>query len=599
MPMRWLVLIGLLAAPAAGQGPAERAAVAKAAGYLKAKYAGGGPLAGGGHANHALGEAALAGLALLEAGVPAADPVVQSLAARVRPAALGDTSTYAVALAVLFLDRLGDPADRPVVQMLGVKLYAGLSLAGGWGYSCSQAGPVDGTRLLAMLSESTLTNKPKEKPEPPKQGFVRPTQPKPAEPPSSGVHPAVEPYWKRVQSQAKSGGRGTESGDNSNTQFGLIGLWVAARNGLPADDAFELIERRFLGTQAADAGWGYTPSDGKSTPSMTCAGLLGLAVGAGRHTRTPPDRRGPLPGPKDGFVRPTKPLEPDELPQNARNKRAAAAALAAIGQVVRFTLGGGAGKLGGFVGLGNEYYLLWSVERVCMAYGLDTLGDADWYAWGRDFLLPAQQADGSWPQVGLCSQDVDTCFAVLFLMKSNVTRDMKLGAKDPGVRDLKAGDPDKLPPLSAPREAAKEANPLVLASDADFPAKLTAVRDAKGAENTQTLATAIPRLSPARQKAARTALAERLARMTATTLRGMLKDGSEEVKRAAAAAVVAKADRTMLSDLITLLGDKSTAASAAAHAALKALTGQDHGPPDGADAAAKQKAQEAWRKAIR
>ena len=83
--------------------------------------------------------------------------------------------------------------------------------------------------------------------------------------------------------------------------------------------------------------------------------------------------------------------------------------------------------------------------------------------------------------------------------------------------------------------------------------------------------------------------------MTANTLRGMMKDGTDEVKRAAATAAAGKADKTLVPDLVTLVADPSEQVGQAARAALKILTGQDHGPQPGADAAARAKAQAAWR----
>ena len=241
-----------------------------------------------------------------------------------------------------------------------------------------------------------------------------------------------------------------------------------------------------------------------------------------------------------------------------------------------------------------------------MTYNLPTLGDVDWYAWGCAYILPSQQQDGSWPAVGLCSQDVDTCFAILFLMKSNVVTDLsaKLGA--PAERTLRGGGAEPPPPLmKAPRQAQPPkpgenapADPLAAASDADFPAKLAALRDAKGSENTQALAKAIPLLVGDRQQKARAALAERLTRMTAKTLKDMLKDGTEEVKRAACSAVATKGEKTLLPDLADLVGSPAEPVVLAARDALKALTGQDHGPAAGADAAAKAKAQAAWRAVI-
>jgi len=82
------------------------------------------------------------------------------------------------------------------------------------------------------------------------------------------------------------------SSDNSNTQFATLALWVARRYGLPVEPALKRVEARFRGSQQADGGWGYfdpgaaTGQLAGSTASMTCAGLLGLAVAAGKVSET-------------------------------------------------------------------------------------------------------------------------------------------------------------------------------------------------------------------------------------------------------------------------------------------------------------------------
>ena len=58
-----------------------------------------------------MGATALAGVTLLECGVPSDDPVVKKAASAVRQASVSLTQTYELSTAILFLDRLGDPAD--------------------------------------------------------------------------------------------------------------------------------------------------------------------------------------------------------------------------------------------------------------------------------------------------------------------------------------------------------------------------------------------------------------------------------------------------------------------------------------------------------
>ena len=94
---------------------------------------------------HGIGYASLAGLTLLECNVPANDNGIQRAAHYVRTHInLQKTNmTYEVSLAILFLDRLGDFRDRPMIQGLALRLLAGQNDCGGWSYNCPQLNPQD------------------------------------------------------------------------------------------------------------------------------------------------------------------------------------------------------------------------------------------------------------------------------------------------------------------------------------------------------------------------------------------------------------------------------------------------------------------------
>ncbi len=72
-------------------------------------------------------------------------------------------------------------------------------------------------------------------------------------------------------------------------------------------------------------------------------------------------------------------------------------------------------------------YFLWSVERVGVLYNLKTIGGKDWYRWGVDLLLPAQNRDGSWTGRGNggTAPVIDTSMALLFLKRSDLLPDLR------------------------------------------------------------------------------------------------------------------------------------------------------------------------------
>jgi hypothetical protein len=404
---------------------------------------------------HYVGGTALAGLTLLECGVPPDDPAVKQAAEYLRKSwtdVNDEYTTYAISLAILFFDRLGDPADTPIIQALGVRLLAGQNTAGGWTYMCPPLGAEDLRQLKAMVEHQVEL---KTKNELPKVG-AKPADDKRVLPKEfkqilgrleqKGIPP-------EGQLEMMLGGGG---GDNSNTQFAILGLWAARRYGVPGEKALARAENRFRTSQNGDGGWGYMPGAGMrglggfggSTGSMTCAGLLGLAAGLGSareaSMRTVSDIKGLKTNGKKTGADPAK----DPVIQNGLNALARI-----IGEPLRdgrpgFAGGNGRGRMGPLgqgregnsaVGLGDMYYLLWSIERVAVAYSLSTIGKKDWYAWGSELLLDAQQADGGW--TGKFSSGVDTSFALLFLRRANLARDLTafLKGRNPMEVALKGG----------------------------------------------------------------------------------------------------------------------------------------------------------------
>src|SRR6266478_2647495 len=94
---------------------------------------------------HNLGATALAGLTLLECDVPVTDSAVVKAADVVRQKCINCSYTYSISLAIMFLDRLDEEADVPLIQSMTVRLLAGQTGAGGWTYHCSSPVGADET----------------------------------------------------------------------------------------------------------------------------------------------------------------------------------------------------------------------------------------------------------------------------------------------------------------------------------------------------------------------------------------------------------------------------------------------------------------------
>src|SRR5262249_38721431 len=100
-----ILLLTVSALPAAEEAEIQRA-VDQGVKYLRSQQS-----LGGRWDHPELGATALAGLALMECGVPPTDPQIQSAARELRREARALSSTYSLALALLFFDRLGEKDD--------------------------------------------------------------------------------------------------------------------------------------------------------------------------------------------------------------------------------------------------------------------------------------------------------------------------------------------------------------------------------------------------------------------------------------------------------------------------------------------------------
>jgi hypothetical protein len=335
----------------------------------------------------------LTGLTLLECGVPASDDLLKRTAKVARTAAPRLTHTYTVAVALLFLDRLHDDNDNDQVRSLALRLMAGQKATGAWSYYCP---------LLTTAESQALSD------------FVQSQGggPKPPERPTNlpgrvGRFPVV-----LGPDKLKPHSGNLADGDNSNSQFAVLALWVAQRRDIHVRPSLVLVERYFRQTQLNDGGWSYYVRDGRFCGSMTCAGLLTLAVGRSVSLKDF-DGRGPEKDPaiEKGFRYLDRFIGADSVHSPGDG-----------GSIIQATAWG-------------DLYYLWSLERVAVVYDLKTIGGKDWYAWASKVIVEAQKDDGSWRDVFV--GPADTCFALLVLKRVNVVQDLTMTVKKViSVKDL-------------------------------------------------------------------------------------------------------------------------------------------------------------------
>ncbi|MBI1832663.1 MAG: hypothetical protein HYR84_14580 [Planctomycetes bacterium] len=417
------------------------------------------------HPGHPVGYAAIGGLTLLECNVSPKDPAVMRAAAFVRSNVGNLDHTYQISLAILFLDRLGDSRDRPLIQGMALRLLAGQNEGGGWTYSCPPLSPPDMYKLYAFLQSHKQPNllnplggggmktqagiavNPKREPsqlndpfsqldelilakgiagvndpgstsKPKDPGLIPPigadpkTMPKKPAPAVKPIPPSSLPANLQnlpiVKNQGIKKGQGKGrlgAGDNSNTQFAMLALWAARRHNVPTDQALLASYQRFMNSHNGDGGWGYHPGF-HTTNTMTNVGLLGLAMG---HGAAPEIINLNPKNPREIVIKPA--LEDPSI------RKGLQALSRYIGQPVEPEK---------FNGSMENLYFLWSVERVAMLYDLKTIGGKDWYGWGSQILVRHQNGGGDWPSGFYHGQSppLNTCFALLFLRRSNLVQDL-------------------------------------------------------------------------------------------------------------------------------------------------------------------------------
>jgi hypothetical protein len=333
-----------------------------------------------------VGLTSLCAWTLLEGGVPKTDPAVEKAAAFVRRYCLdpGESyANYAVSTSLFFLDKLGDPKDVPLIEALSAQLIAGQNRHGGWDYSSPKLSQADQDAIrerVKKVAESTAEKS--------VDGATK-TERKP------------DPESVKLVAKLRGAAVGLDAlGDTSNTQFAMMGVWVAKRYGMPVTETLLAVQERFRRSQQAAGTWGYLYSadspryDGGSfrgTPTLTCAGVLAQALGHGVKKKPNIKELMGEPTVKAGMAAVNKYL--DDFSRQKDN----------------------------FFSDGKNYCFLWSLERMAVVYDLKKVGTRDWYRWGADKLLDQLDKGSGWSGA---YGTADVCFAVLFLKRANVAEDL-------------------------------------------------------------------------------------------------------------------------------------------------------------------------------
>lgn len=222
--------------------------------------------------------------------------------------------------------------------------------------------------------------------------------------------------------------------DLSNTQYCILGLWLAHKNGIKVPEkVFEEALQTLLREQLSDGGWAYFaksagampgamptgPTEWHATCSMTTAGMSSLLFcmdALSKNKKYERKYREDVDAALErgyawldehmAYDRNASTKEPDE---NAEQW---------------------------------DYYYIYTIERLGFISGRDELGGKPWYPTGAEFLVKAQQPNGSWGG-RRPNWFTDTPFALLFLVRATQARTGEGMRRKP--KAIMAPDPSAYP----------------------------------------------------------------------------------------------------------------------------------------------------------
>lgn len=163
-------------------------------------------------------------------------------------------------------------------------------------------------------------------------------------------------------------GRANGSWDNSTTQYGVMGVWEAAKRGMKVPNEFwDDVAKHYMSCQNPDGGWQYSGTGGNSTYAMTTSGLTGMFI-----------------------------VRQERFGSKTPN----------IPESVSKSIQRGLDWLDKNYLANPNWYFMYGVERVGLASGRKYFNNQDWYLSGAQLIVS-----------GNVSGPADASFALLFLSR--------------------------------------------------------------------------------------------------------------------------------------------------------------------------------------
>ncbi len=190
----------------------------------------------------------------------------------------------------------------------------------------------------------------------------------------------------------------TRHGDNSNSQYALLGLYAATEAGVKVkEDVWKLAREYWQRYQMRDGSWTYTPDANNPSASMTCAGISSLIISGLKRFQGAEKLVG-----EHGVENCGKGTTDKHLDAGIN------------WMTTHFSVDQNFPSGGQW-----KYYFLYGLERTGRLSGVRFFGNHDWYREGAEELVHEQDPlEGRWRgQMYEQYPVVATSFALLFLAK--------------------------------------------------------------------------------------------------------------------------------------------------------------------------------------
>ncbi|MBI5722811.1 MAG: DUF4159 domain-containing protein [Planctomycetes bacterium] len=198
-----------------------------------------------------------------------------------------------------------------------------------------------------------------------------------------------------------------EGRDNSNSQYGVLGVWAGYRAGMEIPrEYWDKVVKFWVSGQKADGGWAYSPGksaggwEARSSGTMTAAGIATMFVCVDAIMG-------------DKFKNCNQPTEVSTIKKGLDWYDKYFPGMLAARNHIQIDV---EGEISGVMQCPYSYWL-YGLERIGLASGYKYFGAMDWYRMCAAKIIGTQDQSGAWGENARMGPIPETAYAVLFLIR--------------------------------------------------------------------------------------------------------------------------------------------------------------------------------------